>query len=256
MNRKKKFIAGNWKMNHCLSDIIEFTKNLKTNENCHQWIAPQYIHLLNLKDLTEGSAIKIGAQNSSNQNSGALTGEISPKALKDISAHFVIIGHSERRAIFGEENSLLREKVILALENDLNVIYCVGESLDERESNKTEAVLKKQLLEGLKGIESLKLLIAYEPVWAIGTGKTATPEMAQEAHKFIRELTHSSLSLNAENLPILYGGSVKPNNAQGLLSQIDIDGALVGGASLKAEDYNALCEIAASLKKDPLNNNL
>ncbi len=242
-------IVGNWKMNQTLQAISDFfveMSKMKMELKCQAWIAPQALHIPILKEIafTTG-AIAIGAQNCSEHDSGAYTGEISPLALADLGVEFVIIGHSERRTIYKEDNPLLNKKVLAALKHNLKVIYCVGETLLERESNLTFDVLEEQLAEGLKNISSDKLpllLIAYEPVWAIGTGKTASAEQAEEAHAFIR----SKLSAGAESTIILYGGSVKPDNIDMLLSKENIDGALVGGASLKAADFRALCSSASA----------
>lgn len=213
---------------------------------CKAWIAPQAIHIPILKEIafTTGS-IQVGAQDCCEHESGAFTGEISPLALADLGVEFVIIGHSERRTIYGEQNDLLNKKVLLALKNGLKVIYCLGETLKEREAHQTFSVIEAQLNIGLQGLtpELAKLLmIAYEPVWAIGTGKTASAEQAEEAHAFIR----SKLNFNADKTIILYGGSVKPDNIDSLLKKENIDGALVGGASLKAQDFKALCSSAST----------
>lgn len=251
MQKKREIhIVGNWKMNQTLHEIsnffIEMTK-MKMELKCKAWIAPQTLHIPILKEIafTTG-AIQVGAQNCSNHDSGAFTGETSPAALADIGAEFVIIGHSERRTIFGEGNSLLNEKVLAALKHNLKVIYCVGETLAEREANTTFKVIEEQMNVGLKNLPADKahfLLIAYEPVWAIGTGKVATAEQAEEVHAFIRgKLTH-----NKEETVILYGGSVKPDNIDSLLRKENIDGALVGGASLKAQDFKQLCSASNHL---------
>jgi triosephosphate isomerase len=241
-------IVGNWKMNQSLEEIknffIDFTKT-KQELNCESWIAPQAIHLSIVKELafTTGQ-IQVGAQNCSFQNSGAFTGESSPQSLADMGALFTLVGHSERRAIFNEDNQTLNSKMQKALSNNLKVIFCVGETLEEREDNQTFEVLKDQLTEGLKNIPENKLseiIIAYEPVWAIGTGKTASPDQAQEVHSFIRKHSSENIGLPGNELIILYGGSVKPNNIDHLLACPDIDGALVGGASLKGQDFRNLC---------------
>lgn len=245
MHKKREIhIVGNWKMNQTMHEIsnffIEMTK-MKFELKCKAWIAPQALHIPILKEIafTTG-AIQVGAQNCSNHDSGAFTGETSPAALADIGAEFVIIGHSERRTIFGEGNSLLNEKVLAALKHNLKVIYCVGETLAERESNDTFKIIEEQLKVGLANLPADKahlLLVAYEPVWAIGTGKVASAEQAEEVHAFIRgKLLHKK-----EETIILYGGSVKPDNIDSLLRKENIDGALVGGASLKAQDFKQLC---------------
>jgi len=244
MKMRPVHIVGNWKMNMTLHEISNFfieMSKMKFELKCKAWVAPQALHIPILKEIafTTGS-IQIGAQNCSEHDSGAYTGEISPVALADIGAEFVIIGHSERRTLYKEDNTLLNKKVLNALKHNLKVIYCVGETLDEREQNKTFAVLEEQIREGLKDLPAEKasqLLVAYEPVWAIGTGKVATAEQAEEAHAFIRsKLVHA-----AGETVILYGGSVKPDNIDSLLAKENIDGALVGGASLKASDFRALC---------------
>ncbi len=243
---RKKYMVGNWKMNQVTSEIKDFFSNFDASKyNCSAWVAPQFIHIPLVQELG-GNSLGVGSQNCSHQESGAFTGDISPKSLKDINAGFTLIGHSERRAIFKEANELLNEKTKLALECGLEVIFCVGETLEEREQGKTEAVVESQLAEGLKGINSDKIIIAYEPVWAIGTGKTATPLQAEEVHKFIRNYLSSKMNYNSDDLSILYGGSVKPSNVAELLSQSNIDGGLVGGASLKASDFTALCEAAST----------
>ena len=244
---RKVHIVGNWKMNQNLEEINSFSSAIQdmNDLSCEAWIAPQAIHISLLK--MKASTIKVGAQNCSNHDSGAFTGEISPKSLKDLGAHFVIVGHSERRAIFNEGDTLLNEKVLKALESNLKVILCVGETLEERESGEFKSTLKNQLLSGLKNISESKkadILIAYEPVWAIGTGKVASPTQAQEVHKFLREELESITALDAQKTPILYGGSVKPENIQGLLQNADIDGALVGGASLKPDSFKDLCRLS------------
>ncbi len=251
MNRREVHIVGNWKMNQTLQQmsdfIIDMTK-MKMDLKCKAWIAPQAIHISMLKEMafTTG-AIQIGAQNCSEHDSGAFTGEISALSLVDIGVEFVIIGHSERRTIFNEGDELLNKKVLNALKNDLKVIFCVGETLEEREGNKTLEVLERHMKIGLQNVPAEKahlLLIAYEPVWAIGTGKTATAEQAEEVHAFLRLQLHH----HKDDTIILYGGSVKPDNIDSLLSKPNIDGALVGGASLKAQDFKQLC-ISASMQR-------
>lgn len=248
MKKREVHIVGNWKMNQTLHEISNFfveMSKMKMELKCKAWIAPQALHIPILKEIafTTGS-IQVGAQNCCEHDSGAFTGEISPAALADMGVEFVIIGHSERRTIYKEDNELLNKKVLKALSHGLKVIYCVGETLAEREGNLTFSVLETQITEGLKNLSADKahnLLIAYEPVWAIGTGKVASAEQAEEAHAFIR----SKLSMNGDSTVILYGGSVKPDNIDSLLAKENIDGALVGGASLKAQDFRALCSSAS-----------
>ncbi len=202
-------------------------------------VCPPFTAIYAVKREIEGSPIKLGAQNMFYEEKGAFTGEISPLMLKDLGCSYVILGHSERRHIFGETDELINKKVASAVKHGLVPILCVGELLEERESGKTKNVVERQLLEGLKGLkEGDEFVIAYEPVWAIGTGKTATPEQAQEVHKFIRELLAENFGREkAERVRILYGGSVKPENIKGLMEMPDIDGALVGGASLRAASF-------------------
>lgn len=243
-------IVGNWKMNQTVGEIDTFLKEYGSKGpqdfNCQQWIAPQSMHLTQL--LTH-PILKVGAQNIHQENSGAFTGENSASSLKDLGAHFTLIGHSERRSLFGENDELLNQKLHNALENNLVVIFCVGETLEERETGSTTGVISQQLSEGLAGLKDgqhQNIIVAYEPVWAIGTGKTASPEQAQEVHQHIRTQS-KELGFNQEELIILYGGSVKPSNAADLLGQADIDGALVGGASLKGGSFAELCQIAHRL---------
>lgn len=236
-------IVGNWKMNQSVEEINSFFKELGTLDsiNCQAWIAPQAMHL---GKLLEQSVVKVGSQNCAEQDAGAFTGELSPKSLKDLGVHFTLVGHSERRAIYKEDDSLLNAKTLKALENGLQVIFCIGETLQEREDGKVEEVLAGQLRNGLKGLNSShvgKVIVAYEPVWAIGTGVVATPEQAQEAHKFTRSVLKEIEGFDSEETIILYGGSVKPSNVVGLLENEDIDGALVGGASLKGQSFKDLC---------------
>lgn len=244
------YIAGNWKMNQNLADIDAFfagMDELGNNFKCETWIASQAIHMQYVMEKARTKKlIKVGAQNISENNHGAFTGENSAESVKDLGAHFTLIGHSERRALYGETSEICNKKIQKALENDLKVIYCVGETLEEREAGNTMKVIQSQLKEGFTGINLNpdQIVIAYEPVWAIGTGKTATPEMAGEVHAEIRKLlkTHGG---RAEDISILYGGSVKPNNIDGLLKVKDIDGALVGGASLTAANFGELVKIGS-----------
>ncbi len=237
------YMLGNWKMNQSVEEVnsfcTEFAKaSLETKAVCG--IAPQALHLQLLKDQAPPK-LWLGTQNCAEHLQGAYTGEISPAAVRDFGAQFTLVGHSERRHIYGESDKTLNNKVKLALGCGLTVVFCIGETLEEREANQTEAVLKHQLSTGLNEVAATsKIVIAYEPVWAIGTGKTATPEMAQETHAFVRK-TMAQLGHDAASTSILYGGSVKPDNVKGLLACADIDGALVGGASLKAQDFLALC---------------
>ncbi len=245
-------IAGNWKMNKTLEDAIHFTKELVTqlpsDTNSEIIIAPPSTHLATLSPLLSSSSIQLSAQNMSQHESGAYTGEISASMIKSCGCSHVIIGHSECRTYHNESNILLNKKCHHALQHNLSPIFCIGETLEERNNNETFKVLQSQLDEGLVNIEaSNALIIAYEPVWAIGTGKVATPEQAQEAHSWIRNHLSQLFSPDfANSVRLLYGGSVNPENAQDLLSQPDIDGALVGGACLKAPSFVEIIQYTVS----------
>ena len=246
-------IAGNWKMNNNLEESQNLISKLveglsKDKMNCEVIICPPYTSLSLSANLIKGSMVKLGAQNMYFEESGAFTGEISASMLKGTGCEYVILGHSERRSIFGEKDELINKKIKKALSSDLKPIFCVGETLTERESGVTNEIIKGQVHEGLNGLSENdlgKIIIAYEPVWAIGTGKTATPNQAQEVHEFIRKLISDKFSFAAaDRIVIQYGGSVKPDNAKELLSQKDIDGALVGGACLKAESFLGIINAA------------
>ncbi|MCF8240448.1 MAG: triose-phosphate isomerase [Melioribacteraceae bacterium] len=244
---RKKVIAGNWKMHMDLNEsigLISGIKNGMTNVNSKVILCPPYTSLETASTLLKGTEIGLGAQNIHFEDTGAFTGEVSAKMIKSVGCQYVILGHSERRAIFNESDEMINKKIKKALSEDLNVIFCIGETLEQRESNVTKDVVGKQIKLGLEGIapEQMKnIIIAYEPVWAIGTGKTASPEQAQEVHLFIRELVGQLYNNEiSDELIIQYGGSVKPANASELLSQNDIDGALVGGACLEAESFLAI----------------
>ncbi len=250
---RKTIVAGNWKMNKNLSEAVELISALKNGlqdfePNCGVIICPTFTNLETANALVKDTVIKLGAQNMHFEESGAFTGEISADMLLSIGVEYVILGHSERRAIFGESNQVINLKIKKALEKGLKPIFCVGESLEQRESGITENIIESQVREGLEGVETAgmkNVIIAYEPVWAIGTGKTASPDQAQEVHKFIRDLlTQLFDSDTAQNTTIQYGGSVKPENAATLLSQTDIDGALVGGACLKADSFIGIIKSA------------
>lgn len=241
-----KVIAGNWKMNNDLNESKDLISKLlaglkNSNANCEVVICPPFTSLSEASAMVKNSTIKLGAQNLHQEENGAFTGEVSAKMLLNTGCEFVIIGHSERRNIFMEGDELINKKIQRAINNNLKPIFCVGELLEEREKNITEQVIKTQVLKGLENFSEgdlNNLVIAYEPVWAIGTGKTATPQQAEEVHHFIRKLIEDHFSKEfAENLRILYGGSVKPDNSKDLLSQKNIDGALVGGACLNADSF-------------------
>ncbi len=250
---RKKVIAGNWKMYNDLNGSKDLINNLvnglkKEEYNCEVIICPPFTSLAEAGSLLKGSKIMLGAQNMHEAESGAFTGEISASMIKSTGSQYVILGHSERRTIFKESDELINKKLKAALKNGLKPIFCIGETLEEREKNITNDVLKRQIAVGLEGISESELeniIIAYEPVWAIGTGRTATPAQAEDAHNFIRNLIKDKYSkIAAENIIILYGGSVKPDNSGELLSQPDIDGALVGGACLKADSFIAIIKSA------------
>jgi len=244
---RKPFIAGNWKMYKNAKEAVALAKELKSNlkniKDRDVLICPGFAALCCVYGEIKGSNIKLGAQDMYFENEGAFTGEVSPLMVKDF-CEYVILGHSERRQLFNETDESVNKKIKKALEHGLKPILCIGESLEEREKDKTFDVIKNQLKKSLKNIKEIKnIIIAYEPVWAIGTGKTATPEQAEEVHAFIREWVGKNYdSEAADNLRILYGGSVKPENAKELMEKEDIDGALVGGASLDAESFSKIVE--------------
>lgn len=245
---RKKIVAGNWKMNldysegiSLFSEIVNMVRDERKGDQIAVICAP-YIHLNSLAQLAAGAGVvKMGAQNCHQNESGAYTGEISAKMIKSTGCEYVIIGHSERRQYFAESDALLAEKTIVALKNGLTPIFCVGETLDERNNGSYYQVLETQLINGLFGLSEedfQKVVIAYEPVWAIGTGLTASPEQAQDIHAFIRAKIDGKYGMNiADDTTILYGGSCNPKNAAELFAQPDIDGGLIGGASLKSRDF-------------------
>lgn len=255
---RKKIVAGNWKMNlnylegvSLFSEISNMAKDELTN-NQQLIICSPFIHLQSLVQLSKGyENVSIGAQNCHSEEKGAYTGEVSASQLHSIGVEYVILGHSERRLYFQEDNQLLEKKVALALKNNLKVIYCIGETLEERESQQYLKVIAEQLKSVLGGLNPQvmkNVVIAYEPVWAIGTGKTASPEQAQEVHAYIREQISSLFDAQlALETSILYGGSCNPTNAESLFSQADIDGGLIGGASLKSRDFLDIAKTFNSL---------
>ncbi len=241
---RKLYIAGNWKMNLVPSEAAEYAASLAKaakDADVKVMIAPTFVCLPAVVEAVKGSSVIVAAQNVNDHESGAYTGEVSCKMLKDIGVNTVILGHSERRQYYGETDEFINKKVLFALENGMDIDLCVGETLEEREGGKLEEVLTRQIEVGLCGVsedQMSKITIAYEPVWAIGTGKTATPEDANNAHAFIRSLIERKFgSTVAENTIIQYGGSVKPSNVKDLMSREHIDGALVGGASLTLEQF-------------------
>lgn len=243
---RKKIIAGNWKMNKNLLESFKLAEEIKSMlekepVNCDVVLCPPFTSLLKVGEVIKDCKIKLGAQNMYFEDSGAFTGEVSADMLLSVGCEYVILGHSERREIFNENDGLINRKIKQALARGLKPIFCVGEKLEQREAGITENIVKEQVVNGLNGIsidDMKNIIIAYEPVWAIGTGKTATPEQAEEVHIFIRNLIEILYTREiADNLIIQYGGSVKPENAKELLSQKNIDGALVGGACLKADSF-------------------
>ena len=249
---RKYLIAGNWKMNTTASEsedlIAEINSLVGQQTQVQVCICPPFTSLQKSSGLVEQTEVLLGAQNMSAEPSGAFTGEISAEMLRDLYVNFVILGHSERRQYFGETNESINLKVLAAVQNNLKPIYCIGETLEERESDKTLEVVKTQVRDGLANFplsEVENLVLAYEPVWAIGTGKTATDEMAQEVHAYVRGLLVDLFGDAAgSGVRILYGGSMKPENASGLLSQPDVDGGLIGGASLNAKSFCAIVDSA------------
>ena len=253
---KKFLIAGNWKMNKTTAEAVEFAKelkniNLENAEDCA--IMAPFTQLSELKKAFEGSGIKIGAQNVHYETSGAYTGEISIPMLKEIGVDYCVIGHSERRQYFNETDDTCNKKIKALLENDITPILCVGESLEIREGQGEQTFVAAQLFADLEGIykdEIENIVIAYEPIWAIGTGKTATPEQAEEMCAFIKGIVggmYEDISLG-DDLIVLYGGSMKSSNAEELLKQTDINGGLIGGDSLKVENFASIAQTAFSLR--------
>ena len=248
---RKKVIAGNWKMNMDMNDTVALISELKNeirnkNLNASVIVCPPFTNLDTASALIKDSSIKLGAQNMYFEENGAFTGEISPSMLKSVGCEFVILGHSERRTIFGESDQVINKKIKTAVKHGLKPIFCIGETLEEREGGITFKVIEKQIsngLEGLSGTDLAELIVAYEPVWAIGTGKTATPDQAQEVHAFIRQRIAALFNKEVEKKTrILYGGSVKPDNIEALMAEPDIDGALVGGASLEVRSFKRLIQ--------------
>ena len=246
---RKKIVAGNWKMNNNKSEtaeLIQALKSLSFSTDVRVMIAPAFTHLAQAEELTQGGRIEVLAQNMNANDSGAFTGEISAKMLNSIDINKVILGHSERRAYYNEMDAGLKQKVKTALTHDMEVVFCFGEELDQRKAGSHFEVVQSQLetvLFDLNSTEWSKIILAYEPVWAIGTGETASPEQAQDIHAFIRGLIASKYDEDlAQDVSILYGGSVKPANASAIFSQPDVDGGLIGGASLNAEDFTAIIQ--------------
>lgn len=249
---RRPLIAGNWKMNMDREGSVALAREIAASANgegAEVLICPPYVYLDAVVQATEGSSVAVGAQDVYFEGNGAFTGEISTAMLADLGCKYVILGHSERRNVIGETDDLINRKVHAVLAAGLNPVVCVGELLEQREAGQTAEVVRGQFEGSLAGVSEEQMgsiVIAYEPVWAIGTGKTATPEQAQEVHADLRKLLEEHYNAGlAESVRILYGGSVKPANAKELMSQADIDGALVGGASLKADSFGAIIDAAA-----------
>jgi len=258
ISNEKPFIAGNWKMHKIIPEAVDIVKALKEASpqltDAELVVIPPYTMLSEVKKVIEGSSIQLGAQNLFWEEKGAFTGEISPPMLKDAGCQYATIGHSERRQYFGETNETVNKKVKAALAHELTPIMCIGESLEEREKGKTMDKVETQINSGLEGLgkdEIRRIVIAYEPIWAIGTGLTATPSQAEEVHSFIREkLAEKYGNEIASYAIILYGGSVKPDNTYSLLKENNINGALVGGASLEADSFIQIAKEAIKAYKE------
>lgn len=246
---RKPLIAGNWKMNNTVSESTKLVKLLvefmdKYEKDREVLVCAPFTSLYCINEIVKNSKVKLGAQNMHFEEKGAYTGEISPIMLKDIGVEYIIIGHSERRQYFNETDEIVNKKITTALKYNLKPIVCVGETLEQRESGKEKDIIRNQIKNGFKNIKTSDIegiVIAYEPIWAIGTGKTATADQANEIISYIRKIISELYDAEvADNVRIQYGGSVKPNNASEIMSKSDIDGALVGGASLKIEDFKQI----------------
>jgi len=247
---RKQVVAGNWKMNknvqestQLATEIVSKVKDLTLN-NTRVIVTPTFVNISEVVNVTKGSAVEVAAQNMHQAKSGAYTGEISAEMLTSLGLKTVILGHSERREYFGETDAILAEKVDAALENNLEVVFCFGEVLEDRKSDNHFNVVESQIKNGLFHLEASawkNIILAYEPVWAIGTGETASPEQAQEMHAFIRKIIADKYNQEvADSVSILYGGSVKPSNAKEIFSKEDVDGGLIGGAALNSDDFVSL----------------
>ncbi|MDR1551836.1 MAG: triose-phosphate isomerase [Prevotellaceae bacterium] len=246
---RTNIVAGNWKMNttvkegvKLVSEIVEKSKKISTVKLI---VAPPFTHIFSISEKIKGTEIALSSQNCASEAKGAYTGEVSAEMLADMDVKYAIIGHSERREYYKESSEILLKKVKLALANGISPIFCVGENLNEREENRHFDIVKKQIEEVVFNVDENdfeKIIIAYEPVWAIGTGKTATAEQAQEIHAYIREVLSGEFGKKAEITSILYGGSCKPSNAKEIFSKPDVDGGLIGGASLNADDFIAIAK--------------
>jgi len=241
---RRAFIAANWKMNKTVSETVDFIEKfipeVKDISDVDIVIAPPFTSLPKAAEKVKNTNIILASQNIFYEEKGAYTGEISPIMLTDLGCQYVIVGHSERRQYFKETDDIVNKKIKTARKNGLGVIFCIGESLEEREAGKTFEILEREIRNGLEGVGTEKIVVAYEPIWAIGTGKTATPDQAQEAHAFVRDNLRTLYSNKADELCIIYGGSVTPDNVDSLMVCNDVDGALVGGASLKVDSFSRI----------------
>ena len=252
VRKMKALIAANWKMNNGIKEDVSFVKSfeklIKNAKNIDVVICPPFTLLYKLNELLKNSEIKLGAQNMHFEEKGAYTGEVSPLMLKDAGCEYVILGHSERRQYFNETDDLINKKVKSALRHKLKPILCIGETLQQRNNNKTMQIIGNQLINCLNGInenEIKSIVVAYEPIWAIGTGNNATPEQAEEVHKFIRSLLLKTYNKKiSDDIRIIYGGSVKPESIEDLMKMKNIDGTLVGGASLDPKSFAEICNAA------------
>jgi triosephosphate isomerase (TIM) len=249
---RQYLVAGNWKMNGTRESAVQLVEAIlresETSDNTEIVVCPPFVYLADIARLLKGSALSLGAQDVCAEDNGAYTGEVSGSMLHDLTCHYVIVGHSERRMLYGEDDAMVARKFMAAQKSELTPILCVGETLDQRQQGETHAVIMRQLTAVLDaaGVHAFeKAVIAYEPVWAIGTGKTATPAQAQEVHAFIRAGISAGDARIAAVIRLLYGGSVKASNAAELFQMPDIDGGLVGGASLEANEFLAICKAAA-----------
>jgi triosephosphate isomerase len=246
---RKTIVAGNWKMNASKESVNKLVMGVLSgmgSVSSEVVVCAPFPYLSQVEALITHSQVRLGAQNLNTNTSGAFTGEVSADMIKDFGAQYVVVGHSERRSLYGETNTIVAEKVKAALDSDLIPLFCVGETLEQREAGDTESVVAAQIntVVDLVGIDAfLNIVVAYEPVWAIGTGVTASPEQAQAVHAFIRQLLANNNNDVAQQTPILYGGSMNATNAKELIACADIDGGLIGGASLKPEDFLQICRV-------------
>ncbi len=246
---RKTIVAGNWKMNASKESVNKLVMGVLSgmgSVSSEVVVCAPFPYLSQVEALITHSQVRLGAQNLNTNTSGAFTGEVSADMIKDFGAQYVVVGHSERRGLYGETNTIVAEKVKAALDSDLIPLFCVGETLEQREARETESVVAAQIntVVDLVGIDAfLNIVVAYEPVWAIGTGVTASPEQAQAVHAFIRQLLANNNNDVAQQTPILYGGSMNATNAKELIACADIDGGLIGGASLKPEDFLQICRV-------------